>query len=103
MHELRERLRLLMMTDLDLLVVGQPIPDARLEDGDEPVIDLLRVLRLELERPIDPDGRVPSLFLPLVIERQQLRALILVLPGERSLGCAIKGPPSLGNRQLIRY
>jgi len=47
MHDLRERLRLLRMTDVDLLVVGQPIPDARLEDGDEPVIDLLRVLGLE--------------------------------------------------------
>ncbi len=61
-HELRERLRLLRMTDVDLLVVGQPIPDARPDDGDEPVIDLLRVLWLLLERPIDPDGRVPSLF-----------------------------------------
>src|SRR5260370_5795023 len=57
----------------------------------------------KLERPIDPDDRVPSLFLPLVIERQQLRAPILALPGERRLGCAITGPPSPGNRQLIQY
>src|SRR5712691_10209021 len=89
------------MTDADLLLVGQPTPDGRAVDRNEPVVDLLRVLRIEVERPIDPDRRIPLLLLSLVIQGEQFRALVFVFPGERGLSLALEGPPGLLDGQLI--
>src|SRR5712691_13271773 len=89
------------MTDADLLLVGQPTPDGRAVDLDEPVVDLLRVLRIEVERPIDPDRRIPLLLLALVVQGEQLGALVFVFPGERGLGLALQGPAGLLDGQLI--
>src|SRR3989454_5854011 len=89
------------MTDADLLLVGQPTPDGRAVDRNEPVVDLLWVLRIEFERPIDPDRRIPLLLLALVIQGEQLGALVFVFPGERGLSLALESPPGLLDRQLI--
>src|SRR5712691_1320524 len=89
------------MTDADLLRVGQPTPDGRAVDRDKPVVDLLRVLRIEVERPIDPDRRIPLLLLALVIQGEQLGALVFVFPGERGLRLALESPPGLVDGQLI--
>src|SRR5713226_4124245 len=89
------------MTDAHLFLVGQPTPDGRAVDRNEPVVDLLRVLRIEVERPIDPDRRIPLLLLALVIQGEQLGALVFVFPGERGLSLALEGPPGLLDGQLI--
>src|SRR6266571_3651645 len=89
------------MTEADLLLVGQPPPDGRAVDRNEPVVDLLRVLRIEVERPIDPDRRIPLLLLALVIQGEQLGALVFVFPGERGLSLALESPPGLLDGQLI--
>src|SRR3989442_2082184 len=89
------------MREADLLLVGQPTPDGRAVDRNELVVDLLRVLRIEVERPIDPDRRIPLLLLALVIQGEQLGALVFVFPGERGLSLALESPPGLLDRQLI--
>src|SRR5438876_2477190 len=89
------------MTEADLLLVGQPTPDGRAVDRNEPVVDLLRVLRIEVERPIDPDRRIPLLLLALVIQGEQLGALVFVFPGERGLSLTLESPPGLLDGQLI--
>src|SRR5712691_4829369 len=89
------------MTDAHLFLVGQPTPDGRAVDRDESVVDLLRILRIEVERPIDPDRRIPLLLLALVIQGEQLGAPVFVFPGERGLSLALEGPPGLLDRQLI--
>src|SRR5438445_2697746 len=89
------------MTEADLLLVGQPTPDGLAVDRNELVVALLLFLRIEVERPIDPDRRIPLLLLALVIQGEQLGALVFIFPGERGLSLALEGPPGLLDGQLI--
>src|SRR5437879_10492644 len=91
------------MTEADLLLVGQPTPDGRAVDRNEPVVDLLRVLRIEVERPIDPDRRIPLLLLALVIQGEQLGALVFVFPGERGLSLALRSEEHTSELQSPMY
>ena len=100
-HELRERLRLLMVTQVHLLLVGELVPECRAEDRDEAVVDLLRILGIEVLRPVDARGGVPLLLLALVVERQERGALVFVLPGERCLGLTRERPAGLVHGQLV--
>ena len=100
-HELREGLRLLVVSQVDLLLVRHLVPERRAEDRDQPVVDLLGILRVEVLRPVDAGGRVPLLLLALVVERQQPGPLVLVLPGEGRLGLAGQCPAGLLHGQLI--
>ena len=56
MHELRERLRLLMAPQVRALLVGQLVPDRRAEDRDQAIVDLLRVLGVDARAEF---GQVP--------------------------------------------
>jgi len=94
-HELREGLRLLVVAQVDLLLVRHLLPDRRAEDRDEPIVDLLGILGIEVLRPVDAGGRVPLLLLALVVEREQLGPLVLVLPGEGRLRLARERPAGL--------
>ncbi len=100
-HELRERLRLLVVSQVHALLVRELLPDRRAEDRDQPVVDLLRILRIEILRPVDAHGGVPLLLLALVVEAEQPLALVLVLPGERRLRLAGQRPAGLLHGQLI--
>ncbi len=92
MHELRDRRGLLVMADLDLLLVGQPAPDLGAEDRDGTVIELHRVLGIELLRPVDAQRGVPLLLLALVVELQQRLAPVIIFPGEAGLDGALELP-----------
>src|SRR5438132_1543807 len=76
-HELREGLRLLVVAQVDLLLVRHLVPERRAEDRDQPVVDLLGILRVEVLRPVDAGGCVPLLLLAFVVERQQPGPLVL--------------------------
>src|SRR2546425_124308 len=89
------------MTGAALLLVGRPLPAGGAVDRNDLVVDLRRVLRIGVERPIDPDRRIPLLLLALVIQGEQLGALVFVFPGERGLSLALESPPGLLDRQLI--
>src|SRR5688572_14917273 len=90
-----------MMAELDLFLRREPVPDGRAVDRDETVVDLLGILGVEVDRPVDTRGGIPLLLLALVIEREQLGALVLVLPGEHGLGLAVERPAGLLHRELV--
>ena len=92
MHELRDRRGLLVVADLDLLLVGQPVPDIGAEDRDGTVVELHRVLGIEILRPVDAQRRVPLLLLALVVELQQRLAPVIIFPGEAGLDGALELP-----------
>src|SRR5687768_2510756 len=89
------------MAELDLLLVGEAIPDGRAVDRDEAVVDLLWILGIEVDGPVDARGGIPLLLLALVVEREQLGALVLVLPREDGLRLAVERPAGLLDRQLV--
>src|SRR6185312_14337041 len=101
MHELRDAGGLLMVTDLAPLLVGEPPPDIGAEDRDHPVVELHRVLGIELLRPVDAQRRVPLLLLALVVELQQRLARIVIFPGEARLDRALEFPLRQFHRQRI--
>jgi hypothetical protein len=49
LHELGERLRLLVVSQVRALLRRQLLPDRRAEDRDQPVVDLLRVLGIQVQ------------------------------------------------------
>ena len=81
--------------------LGHPVPNVGAEDRDDSVVEHHRVLGVEIERPVDPFRGVPLLLLALVIELQQCRTLIIVLPGKASLGLAVELPLRLLDRQGV--
>jgi hypothetical protein len=58
-HELRQRLRLLMPAHRDVLLLVELVPQRGPVDRDKAVGDLLRVLGIEVERPVDAGGGIP--------------------------------------------
>jgi hypothetical protein len=100
-HELRERQRLLVVTELDPLLFREAIPERRAEDRNRAIVELLGVLGIEVDRPVDPFRGIPLLLLALVVEGQELRALVLVLPREGRLRLALQRPLGLFDGQLV--
>src|SRR5262249_10588505 len=72
-----------------LLGVGQALEDGGAEDRDRLVGQLLGILGIEVERPVDPRLGVPLSLLALRVELQQRVATVGVLPTE-------------GGRKLLR-
>ncbi len=101
MNELGYLRRLQVMANLTPLLLVHPVPDVGAEDVDDPVVEHHRVLRIEVERPVDPFGRVPLLLLALGIELQQGLARLVVFPGEAGLGIAVELPLGLFDREHI--
>ena len=97
-----ERMRgLQVMAHLPALFFVHPVPQIRAEDVDDPVVQHHRVLRIEIERPVDPVGRVPLLLLALGIELQQGFARLVVFPSKIGLGIAVELPLGLLDREHI--
>src|SRR5215510_3116186 len=70
-------------------------------DGNETIVDFLGILGIEVERPVDPGRGIPLLLLALVVEREELGALVLVFPGERGRRLALERPGRLLHGELI--
>src|SRR5437867_8274372 len=96
-----------METYRRIIFAGSAVPDVGAEDADRLVRKALRVLRIEVLRPVDARVRVPLEVLRLLVEAQQRVAALLVLPaegrleraGERPRG-VVPGQPLPGSRSL---
>jgi hypothetical protein len=70
MHKLRYLRGLLVVTQLAALLLGHALPDMRAKDRHDAVVELHRVLGVEIQRPVDAVGGVPLLLLALGVELQ---------------------------------
>src|SRR5262249_16301235 len=81
-QELRELPRLEMAACIRLLPRREPAPHVRAGGGGRLVREALRVLGVEVLRPVDPTVRVPLQVLPLLVEAEERIARLLVFPAE---------------------
>src|SRR5207248_10924462 len=86
---------------VQLLVGGEVGPECRAAGRDEAVVGLLRILGVEVLRPVEAGGGVPLLLVALVVERQERGALVFVLPGEGRLGLIRERAAGLVHGQLV--
>ena len=100
-HELGQRVRLLMVADVDAILLRQLVPQRRAEDRDRAVVEQLRIFRVEILRPVDAQRGVPLPALALVVEVEQVAALVLVFPGKRRFLLLADGPAGDVDRQRV--
>jgi hypothetical protein len=91
-HELRELLGLQVPSQVGALLRRHPVPDVGAEDRDLLVGQLLRVLGIEVERPVDPRVAVPLPLLALLVQVQQRGAAVLVFPAHERVEAARDDP-----------
>ena len=101
MHKLRYLRGLLVVAQAAALLLGHALPDMRAKDRHDAVVELHRVLGVEIQRPVDAVGGVPLLLLALGIELQQPGAVLVIFPGEGDVGVAVELPLGLLDRQGV--
>src|SRR5207244_12566645 len=84
-QELRELPGLEVAPKGSPLLTRELLPHGRAEDRDRLVGQLLRVLRIEILRPVDADVGVPLELLALLVEVHERVAAVLILPAEDRL------------------
>ena len=100
-QELRELPRLDVPANVRALLAGEPVPHVGAEDRDRFVGELLRVLGVEILRPVDPDLGVPLLLLALRVQADQPLAEVVVLPVEDGLEGPVDRPAGLLDRKRV--
>src|SRR5262249_47631645 len=78
------------------VVIGRPVDGHRLIGQTE------RVVRVDLEFPVDPLHRVPLLVLALLVQRQQLLPAVVVLPVEAGLAGERNLPQRRPDRRRVQ-
>src|SRR5438046_2485786 len=71
------------------LLVGHLAPVLSIEDRYGLVLELHRIVGIELERPVETRRGIPLLLLALLIELEQRRRAVVILPVEGDLGGAV--------------
>ena len=101
MHELRDRVGLQVAAQPRPLLLGHPAPIVRVVDRDRLVLELHRIVRVELERPVEPRAGIPLLLLALFVEVEQVGRAVVVFPVELDVGGAVELPVGDLDRQGI--
>jgi hypothetical protein len=91
-QELRELPRLHVAADVRLLLAGHAVPDVGAEDVHRLVGQTLRVLGVQVLRPVDAGVGVPLERLALLVEAQEWLPRVLVLPAEDGVEGAADRP-----------
>jgi hypothetical protein len=100
-HQLGNVPSLRVVAYVGLLFGREFLPHFRPVDRDHAIVELHRVLGIEVGAPVDPRGLVPLFLLGLAVQLQQSFPRRVVLPCEIDLALPVEAPAGLFDRQLI--